>query len=392
MPGLDPAFPFMAPPTTARPTAGTIPGEIHCARDYETLAPRFMEPPSFAYVAGGSGQDVSVELNLAAFRQWSICPRILADVTRGHTASSIGGMAFAHPILLAPVAFQKLAHARGELETARAAEATQTCMVASTLSTFTLEEIAGLAGPHRWFQLYFQQQGRAATLELVRRAEKAGYGAIVVTLDAPIQAASLRSLRAGFSMPADCTPANLREYAGHPPPLEEGQSRIFQGAMRDAPTWPDLQWLMGQTSLPVWVKGVLHREDALKLKDAGVQGIVVSNHGGRGLDGSPASLDALREIRVAVGGDYPLMLDGGIRSGTDVFKALALGANAVLVGRLQMYALAVAGALGVAHLLKLLREELEVCMALAGCGALPDITGESLVRVQPEITAKITSC
>jgi isopentenyl diphosphate isomerase/L-lactate dehydrogenase-like FMN-dependent dehydrogenase len=181
-------------------------------------------------------------------------------------------------------------------------------------------------------------------------------------------------------MPADCIAANLRPEPAVQPPETPGDSRIFQGLMRAAPTWDDLAWLMAQTSLPVWVKGVLHPDDALALRAAGAAGIVVSNHGGRSLDGAPASLAMLPAVRAAVGDEYPLLLDGGIRSGTDIFKALALGADAVLVGRLQLYALSVAGALGVAHMIKLLREELEVCMALAGCATLDDIDSGALVR------------
>ncbi len=150
--------------------------------------------------------------------------------------------------------------------------------------------------------------------------------------------------------------------------------------MRAAPTWRDLDWLMAQTRLPVWIKGVLHPQDARELQQRGVTGLVVSNHGGRGLDGAPASLRALPAVRDAVGARFPLLFDGGIRSGADAFKALALGADAVLIGRLQLYALAVAGALGVAHLLKLLREELEICMALTGCATLDDIDGDVLSR------------
>jgi isopentenyl diphosphate isomerase/L-lactate dehydrogenase-like FMN-dependent dehydrogenase len=253
-------------------------------------------------------------------------------------------------------------------------------MVTSTLSSCPLEEVARLAGPARWFQLYFQPE-RDATRELLARAEAAGYGAIVVTLDASIQAPSLRALRAGFQMPADCIGANVRGMQARPAaPLQPGDSRIFQGLMRAAPTWADLEWLMAQTSLPVWVKGVLHADDARALRSAGVAGIVVSNHGGRSLDGAPATLDVLPAIRAAVSADFPLLLDGGIRSGSDVFKALALGADGVLVGRLQLYALSVAGALGVAHMIRLLREELEVCMALAGCATPADIGSGALVR------------
>jgi isopentenyl diphosphate isomerase/L-lactate dehydrogenase-like FMN-dependent dehydrogenase len=372
----------MTKPATSvpQPPLATIPPAIRCAQDYEDLALRFMAAPTYEYVAGGSGRDQTVAANLTAFAQWSVCPRLLRDVTAGHTRVTLGADSFAHPILLAPVAFHKLAHPAGELDTARAAQAMDACMVSSTLSSCTLEDIARFAGPSRWFQLYFQP-GREATRELVERARAAGYTAIVVTLDASIQVASLRALRAGFQMPADCIAANLRpEPPVHAAEHAPEDSRIFQGLMRAAPTWDDLAWLMAQTSLPVWVKGVLHPDDALALRAAGAAGIVVSNHGGRSLDGAPASLAMLPAIRAAVGDEYPLLLDGGIRSGTDVFKALALGADAVLVGRLQLYALSVAGALGVAHMLKLLREELEVCMALAGCATLDDIDSGALVR------------
>jgi 4-hydroxymandelate oxidase len=361
-----------------------IPREVLCAADYEVLAPQFLPGPIHAYIAGGSGQDLTVAFNRDAFARWAIFPRLLCDVTGGTTRLDLAGVTLPHPVLLAPVAFQTLADPRGELETARGAAATQTCMVASTLSTFTLEEISASCGPQRWFQLYFQPEGRAATLGLVRRTQQAGYTAIVVTLDAAVQAASLSSLRAGFTMPADCVAANLQaEVVDEAPPVQDGESRIFQGIMRAAATWPDLEWLLAQTTLAVWVKGVLHPDDAVRLKRLGVTGLVVSNHGGRSLDGAPASLDALPAIRAAVGEGYPLLLDSGIRSGSDVFKALALGANAVMVGRLQMYALAVAGALGVAHMLKLLREELEVCMALAGCARVEDITMQALTPVHP---------
>ncbi|WP_132259337.1 alpha-hydroxy acid oxidase [Paucimonas lemoignei] len=351
----------------------SIPAEIRCAQDYELLAQRFMAPASYAYVAGGSGRDATVEANRAAFDSWAVYPRLLRDVSGAHARVTIGGQELSHPIMLAPVAFQKLAHPRGELETARAAAALQTCMVSSTLASYTLEEIAAAGAFPRWFQLYFQPT-REGTLDLLRRAEGAGYGAIMVTLDASIQVASLRALRANFQMPPDCIAANLRDHAA--PEVKEtvaGDSRIFQGVMRTAPTWRDLEWLMTQTALPIWVKGVLHPQDACALQSRGVAGIVVSNHGGRSLDGAPASLQVLPAIRAAVGEDFPLLFDSGIRSGLDIFKALALGANAVMIGRLQMYALSVAGALGVAHMIRLLQEELEVCMAQAGCVTVTEI-------------------
>ncbi|SFD82316.1 alpha-hydroxy acid oxidase [Paracidovorax konjaci] len=360
-----------------------IPPGVHNAIDYALLAPRHLDAARLAYVAGGSGHDLTVAANARAFAAWAVPQRLLRDVRHGHLRATVGGEAWEHPIALAPVAFQRLAHPLGELGTARAAGATGTCLIASTLSSQPLEAIAQSCGPApRWFQLYFQPR-RDDTLGLLRRAEAAGYRAIVVTLDAAIQTASRRALEAGFCMPADCTAANLAGCAPTElPPPAPGQGRVFH-AMHAAPTWDDLDWLLAQSRLPVWVKGVQHPDDARALQARGAAGIVVSNHGGRGLDGAPATLQMLPAVRAAVGAAFPVLFDGGIRSGTDVFKALALGADAVLVGRLQVYALAVAGALGVAHMLQLLAEELQACMALAGCATVADIGPGALVAQPP---------
>lgn len=373
------------------PSSATIPPEILCAQDYERLAERFIEAPSHAYIAGGSGHDTTVAANRAAFAAWAICPRVLADVRQGHTRLTLPGAAdLAHPAMLAPVAYQTLAHPQGELASAQAAEATHSGMLVSTLASHSLEDIARHAGPARWFQLYLQPT-REATLALLRRAEAAGYTAIVLTLDASIQVPSLRALQAGFRLPAHAVAVNVDPQAAPvTEPLREGHSRIFQGVMQLAPRWDDLDWLLAQTSLPLWVKGVLHPHDARALQARGVAGVVVSNHGGRGLDGAPASLRMLPAVREAVGPAWSLLFDGGIRSGADVFKALALGANAVLVGRLQMYALSVAGALGVAHMLQLLRDELEICMAQSGCATLADIRGDAVLPLTTAFQPRIT--
>ncbi|MFT3813689.1 MAG: alpha-hydroxy acid oxidase [Acidovorax sp.] len=359
-----------------------IPAGVWNAIDYERLAPQAMDAGRHAYVAGGCGWDATAAANRAAFAAFSVVPRLLRDVRAGHSRLTLGGLDLPHPLLLAPVAHQRLAHAEAEIATARAAQATGTCMVASTLSSCTLEDIAAACGPARWFQLYLQPE-RAHTLHLLRRAEQAGYRAIVLTLDASIQMASRSALATGFALPADCVAANLAPYpaapAAPPPAPGEGGSRIFQGTMRHAPTWDDLHWLLRESRLPVWVKGVLHPEDAAALQGAGAAGLIVSNHGGRSLDGAPAALRMLPAVRAAVGAGYPVLLDSGVRSGQDAFKALALGADAVLIGRLQVYALAVAGALGVAHMLTLLAEELHTCMAQAGCARLSDIHADMLM-------------
>lgn len=361
-----------------------IPAGVLCAQDYELLARRFIAAPHYAYIAGGCSHEITLAANRKAFSDTAILPRMLRDVSHGHTRLQLLGRNFRHPVMLAPVAFQALVHPVAEVDTARAAEATDSCFVASTLSSLPLEQIAQASRGERWFQLYFQP-ARDSTLDLLQRAETAGYSAIVVTLDAAIKTPSLSALRAGFTMPPEIVAANL---ANHPAPpqvvLEPGQSIIFQGVMADAPNWDDLAWLMQQTRLPVIVKGVQHPGDALLLKGMGVDGVIVSNHGGRALDGAPASLQVLPAIRKVVGEDFPVLFDGGIRSGSDVFKALALGADAVLIGRLQVYALSVAGALGVAHMLKLLREELELCMAQAGCATLADIGPEMIFRLKEE--------
>ncbi|GHU06469.1 alpha-hydroxy-acid oxidizing enzyme [Betaproteobacteria bacterium] len=361
------------------PALNHIPPGIFCAQDYERLAADFIPHPALLYIAGGSARETTLRANLDAFENPCIRPRLLRDVSAGHTRLSLFGHALLHPVLLAPVAFQTLAHPLGETETARAAAAMDTVMTCSTLSSRTLEDVARAAGTEKWFQLYFQP-ARAVTLDLIHRAEAAGYTALVVTLDASIRSPGLASLRAGFQMPDDAQAANLVGYPAAKPVQRETltteQSAIFQVGMAHAPHWDDLAWVLANTRLPVLVKGVLRADDALALARMGVTALVVSNHGGRTLDGAPASLAVLPEIRAAVGEDYPLLLDSGIRSGTDIFRALALGADAVMIGRLQVYALSVAGALGVAHMLKLLREELELCMAQAGCATLAEIRGD----------------
>lgn len=361
---------------TLRPALSHIPAEIQGAADYAAMACDFMPAAVFAHVEGGSGHDRTAAANLSAFADVAIVPRMLRPVAHGHTRWTLAGRQRPHPIMLAPVGWQAIVHPDAERAVALAAQATETGLVASTMSSLTLEDIAATAGPDRWFQLYVQPE-RAATLDLVRRAEAAGYTALVVTVDAPIQLPSRRALAAGFRQSGDA--ANLRGYRAQPPvAVAPGESAILNGFMRTAAVRDDMSWLLGQTRLPLWIKGVLHQDDARDMMAMGGAGIVVSNHGGRALDGAPASLSRLPLVRAALGDAVPLLFDGGIRSGTDIFKAIALGADAVMIGRLQLHALAVAGALGVAHMIRLLREELEACMALAGCATLADVRAAEL--------------
>lgn len=359
-------------------TLDHIPPEILCASDYEGLAHHFIEPATLSYIEGGSENDKTLQANRKAFDRWSIMPKIFSDLRHANTKVNLLGMPLQHPLLLAPVAFQELAHPQGELPAAMAAEATDTPMILSTLSNQKLETITQQCSGNFWFQLYFQAQ-RKDTLDLITRAQQAGYRAIVVTMDAIVQTPAYKAHRNGFVMPQSMDTPNIEGYSTHQSQSNH-KSRIFQTVLQQTPGTEDIAWLLKQTELPVIVKGIINPQDALILKELGVHGIVVSNHGGRSLDGVPASLIALPEIRQAVGDEFPVLMDSGIRSGKDIFKSIALGANAVLIGRLQIYALAVAGALGVGHMIRLLKEELEISMAMCGCENVTEITKDNLVK------------
>ncbi len=365
-------------PAVAEPR--TIPSDIVSIPDYERHCQLCLEWSRFEYLASGAADELTLTRNSRAFASIDILPRVLRSLGGGSTSTRLLGRTLRHPILLGPLAHQRLFHPDGELATARAAAATDTCLVASTLASVSLESMAQSGGDNLWFQLYFQTT-RSATLELVKRAEAAGYAAIMVTVDAPVSGARNRIQRSGFSLPRDARPANLVFPEG-PATMRLGpdDSLIFQGLMPQAPSWDDLHWLASRIELPIVVKGVLHPRDARAAEQAGLDGVVVSNHGGRCLDTLPATIEALPRIRAAVSPEFPVLLDGGIRRGTDIFKALALGANGVLVGRPQAWALTVAGALGVAHMLRLLREELELTMALAGTARIADITPEAVLH------------
>ncbi|WP_341643484.1 alpha-hydroxy acid oxidase [Thauera sp. SDU_THAU2] len=359
--------------STPLPKLSAIPQEIAAVDDYEAQARARVDDNAWAYIGSGAADEITLRDNRAAFDRIPLRGRVLADVRGGHTRLELLGHKLAHPILLAPVAYQKLAHPAGETGTVQAAAALDACMVVSTLASCTLEDIARHATAPLWFQLYVQPDA-GFNRHLIERAEAAGYSALVITVDAPVAGARNREHRAGFHLPAGIDAANLR---GMPqpatPPLPADASQVFDRLMAHAPTWKDLDALRAATRLPVILKGVMHPDDAALAVAAGIDGIVVSNHGGRTLDTQPATIDALPAIADRVGGAVPLLLDGGIRRGTDIVKAIARGADAVMIGRAWLHAFAATGPLGVAHVLRLLRDELEIAMALTGCATLADI-------------------
>lgn len=358
------------------------PGTLTLA-DHERHARARLDANAWAYFSGGAGDEHTLHANRHAWDSIALLPRVLRPLAGGHTRCTLLGRELAHPILLAPVAYQCLAHPDGEIATAWAAAALGAGMVLSMQSSTTLEAVAAAmvgersAGP-LWLQLYLQHD-RALVRELIARAEAAGCEALVLTVDAPTSGVRDRERRAGFALPPGIRAANVSAMAAPPPMrLGAGQSALFDGLLQHAPTWDDVAWLQAQTRLPVLLKGVLHPEDARLAAAQGIAGLIVSNHGGRTLDTALSTASALPRIADAVGGALPLLVDGGVRRGTDVFKALALGATAVLVGRPVVWGLAHAGAAGVAHVLRVLRDELEVAMALTGCATLGGISRAAL--------------
>ena len=365
-------------PFARREPLDAIPSELAAPSDFERLAPEFIEAAAFAHIAGGTGGEQSLQANLRALADIELHGRILQDLDTASTRITLLGQAFRHPVLLAPVNAQSLVHPQGEFATAAGAAEQDACLVVSTQASKPMEEIAAQTDAPKWFQLYIQPE-REHTRTLIERAQNAGFGALMVTLNVPVLAPVYRAMRAGFVLPDRARSAHLFDSA-KPPQAAPGpdQSPIFQGKMREAPDWDELAWVLEQTSLPTIAKGVTHPQDARRLIDMGIDCIAVSNHGGRALDAMPASIHCLPGIREAVGDDFPLLMDGGIRSGYDVFKAIAMGADAVMIGRLQVYALAVAGSLGVAHLIKLVRDELELAMSFAGCTSIESINRDCL--------------
>lgn len=350
--------------------------------DYEELARQKLSLPFYDYIAGGADDEVTVRRNREAFKRIELRPRALVDVSNVDLRTSILAQKIALPILIGPVAVQRLAHPDGELATARAAAAAGTIMALSTMASTPIEEVAAASDGPKWFQLYVHPD-RNVSKRMVQRAEAAGYKAICLTVDVPRLGRRERDFRNRFDYPPGVAHQNYVGEVEIPPlSVETAQSALTASAdvlIDPSLTWDVIDWLTSYSSLPILVKGIMTAEDAHLAVDHGVAGIVVSNHGGRQLDGAPATIDVLTDIVQVVEGRCEVLLDSGIRRGTDVLKALALGANAVLIGRAFMWGLSVGGEDGVSRVLAILRNELELAMALCGCRSVSEI-GEGVVR------------
>ena len=375
----------------AKGMSGEQPALPVMVADLEQRAVEAMEPRAAAYVCAGAGSEDTMRANRDAFRRWRIVPRMLRDVGRRDLRSTILGTEMPAPVLLAPIGVQKIVHPEGEIASAAAAAALGLSFVASTASAHALEQVAEGAGDGpRWFQLYWPSNDAIAG-SLVERAERAGYSAIVLTVDTFIPGWKPRDLQQAWLPFLEGTGnANFfedpvfREGLEKPPEEDLGAAIAHYLAVYPNPrlTWDKVEWLRGQTSLPILVKGILHPDDAREATARGLDGIVVSNHGGRQIDGEIASLDALPAIVEAVGDEIAVLLDSGIRGGADVLKALALGADAVLLGRPYIWGLALDGREGVETVLRMLLAELDLTMALAGHTS-PDQLGPEALQREP---------
>ena len=365
------------PEPIARHEPRRLPPGLVSLADHEALAREQLDPMSWAYFSGGAADEITLRANRAAWDRLALRPRVLRPLAGLSLAGQLLGRALPCPILVAPMAHQRLAHPDGELATAVAAAAVGTGLVLSQQSNTALEAVAAhyLADRDRgpfWFQLHALGE-RGWLRELIARAESAGVEALVLTVDAPLNGVRDRERRAGFALPAGLATPHL------PPSGAAGLEQL----LAQAPSWADVAWLQAQTRLPLLLKGITHPDDAAQAGALGVAGLIVSNHGGRVLDTLPATAELLPAIACAVQGRCALLVDGGIRRGTDILKALALGADAVLLGRPVLHGLANAGAAGVAHVLRLLQDELIAAMALCGLRSLGEIDAACLQR-RPE--------
>lgn len=339
-------------------------------RELEQLARARLPQMAWDYYASGADDERCLTKNCAAFEQVELFYRVMVDVSKRDPKTTVLGHDIALPVITAPTAFHRLAHDHGELATVRGTGDAGSIFILSTLSNTAVEEVCAAATGPVWFQLYVYRD-RAATEGLVRRVEAAGCKALVLTVDAPLLGRRERDVKNRFALPGDLAVQNMFERGRVATSgMESGLAAYFAEQLDPSLTWDAVAWLKSITALPVLVKGVIRADDARRAIQAGAAGVVVSNHGGRQLDAAPATITALPRIADAIGGDGTILLDGGVRRGADVIKAIASGAHAVLIGRPILWGLAAGGREGVAHAYGMLRRELELAMALCGT---PDV-------------------
>ncbi|XP_036004450.1 hydroxyacid oxidase 1-like [Fundulus heteroclitus] len=359
-----------------------------CVSDFEEEAKRVLPKAAYDYYRSGADGQSTLADNVAAFNRWCLIPRVLRDVSVVDLSVSVLGQKLSMPLCVGATAMQRMAHPAGETATARACKAVGTGMMLSSWATSSIEEVMSAmtstpgSGGVLWMQLYIYKD-RELTLSLVRRAEKAGYKALFVTVDTPYLGKRLDDVRNRFKMPSHLRMSNFSSaslsFSEGDYGNDSGLAVYVANAIEPALSWDDITWLKKHTRLPVIIKGVLNGQDAVQAVNYGVSGILVSNHGARQLDGVPATLDVLEEVVKAVQGRCDVYMDGGVRRGTDVLKALALGAKAVFIGRPVLWGLACQGEEGVIELLELLKEELRLALALSGCRSISEVS-RSLVR------------
>jgi len=351
-------------------------------QDHEDRARAVLSASAWAYFQGGAADEITLKRNPEAWQDWGLAPRVLQDIKGGHTRCQLLSKSWPFPLLVAPMAYQRWAHPDGEAAMALAAASQRCGMVLSHQSSTPLQTVAPLMlneaerGP-LWFQLYWQAD-RGYLRELLTQVEAAGYEALVLTVDAPVHGVRDRERRTGLALPEGVSAVHW------PPARQPNPGGLCAGLADLAPTWDEVAWLQRQTRLPILLKGITHPTDAKRAADMQLAGVIVSNHGGRVLDTVPASAELLPAISAALdtlGSDMAVLVDGGIRRGTDLFKALALGADAVLLGRPCLHGLAHAGAHGAAHVLRLLRDEFEMTLALCGCRTVNDISLDHLTAL-----------
>ena len=361
------------------PAVAAPPPPLVDLADYERLAPQHMSRMAWEYISAGAADELTLRWNNEAYARLRLRPRVLVDISKLDTRMTLLGREHRVPLLLAPTAYHKLAHAEGEIATVRGAASADVTLVVSTSATTSLEDVAAAAKTPLWFQLYVNPS-RDYSRELIRRAEAARYEALVITVDQQVLGTRSREARSRFTLPPGMERANLKGLEIATGGQRPNETTIYSRLLDPSLTWKEIVALRDTTRMPMVLKGIMTGDDAARAVDAGAAAVIVSNHGGRVLDTVPATIEALPEVVASVNGRVPVLVDGGIRRGTDMLKALALGATAVLIGRPYLHGLAVGGADGVAKVVNLLRREFEMAMALTGRTSIKAIDGSVIWR------------